>query len=81
MTLDELPARPQSAAVLHQDAQSPSWAYDVKRGNNEDGLVLQSRDTAAASSEFGLRQVNSQAYIGTITYVIIWLKHMLTPKS
>jgi len=45
MTLDELPARPQSAAVLRESAQAPCWINEADRGNNEDGLALQSRDT------------------------------------
>jgi len=45
MTLDERPARPQSAAMLRQIAQAPCWIEEADRGNNEDGRVLQSSGT------------------------------------
>ena len=45
MTLDERPARPQSAAVLRQSAQAPCWIEEADSGNNEDGRVLHSCDT------------------------------------
>jgi len=50
MTLDELPARPQSAAGPRQEARAPSWTEQCRRSNNKDGTVLQSRDTTTAAS-------------------------------
>ena len=81
MTLDELPAQPQSATMLCHKARAPSWIEGAGRSNNEDGPLLQSGDTTAALGELGRERANSQAYIGIITYVIIWPNHMLIPKS
>jgi hypothetical protein len=50
MTLDERPARPQSAAVVRLRAHSPCWILEADRGNNEDGCELQSCDTTRMHS-------------------------------